>query len=319
MKKSMLSAIIPVYNEEGNLSRLYDKLKEVLDAAALEYEMIFVNDGSSDASQQALEGLAAQDERVRVIEFSRNFGKEEATTAGLHHSKGEAAIMIDADLQHPPEMIPEFLAKWKGGAEVVVGVRQNNAGAGPVKKVGSYFFNKIINKISDVHVVPGATDYRLLDRVVIDEFNRLTERNRITRGLIDWLGFRRDYVHFDAAPRQAGDRPTYSFIKLVRLAFNSIVSLSLLPLRLAGYLGIFIIIISGGFGLYILAARHIFESSFALSFSGSAQLAILIVFLVGIILSCLGLIALYVANIHQEVIDRPLYVVRPKKAKNDQV
>ena len=219
--------------------------------------------------------------------------------------------MIDADLQHPPALIPELIAKWQG-AEVVIGVRRTNKGEGLVKKIGSRIFYKIINQIADVEIIPQATDFRLIDRQVIDEFNRFIEKNRMTRALIDWLGFRRDYIYFDAAPRSDG-KARYGFWKLFNLAMNSFVSLSLLPLKLAGYLGVLITFFSGLLGLYILIGKYIFHWNYASSFSGPAQLAILIIFLVGIILVSLGLMALYIANIHGEVARRPLYVIRKNK------
>ena len=171
------------------------------------YEIIFVDDGSSDNSVDEIKKLADTDENVFYFEFSRNFGKEIATSAGINNAKGDAVIMLDADLQHPPKLIPEFLKKWESGAEIVVGIRNKNKGEGLIKKFGSFLFYKIINLISATKIIPRSTDYRLLDKVVIREFNRFTERNRMTRGLIDWLGFRRDYVYFNAerctdAPRR---------------------------------------------------------------------------------------------------------------------
>lgn len=163
--------------------------------------------------------------------------------------------------------------------------------------------------ISDVELMPNSTDFRLLDRVVIDEFNRFTEKNRITRGLIDWLGFKREYLYFDAGPRANGEAG-YNFFKLARLAVNSMVSLSLFPLKFAGYLGIFITIASGLLGLFIVGEKYLFHDPWKMYFSGSAILVVVILFLVGIVLVCLGLTALYIANIHGEVVNRPLYVVR---------
>jgi dolichol-phosphate mannosyltransferase len=305
----LISIIVPVYNEEKNISDLYADLKELFVKLSYDFEVIFINDGSTDKSYGILEVIAKKDQRVSIIDFSRNFGKEIATTAGVHSCQGDACIMIDADLQHPVEKIPEFIEKWEKGAEVVIGVREKNRGEGLIKKFGSYLFYKIINRISDTKIVSRATDYRLLDRVVIDEFNKLTEKNRMTRALIDWLGFRRAYVHFNANARKHG-QPSYSFWKLMRLAFNSIISFSLFPLRLAGYLGIIITFLSGILGIFIFITRYITSGYY---FSGPAILAVIILFLIGIVLICLGLIALYIANIHSEVNNRPLYVIRKHK------
>jgi dolichol-phosphate mannosyltransferase len=311
--KKIISIVIPVFNEEKNLPILFENLHEVIDRLPYDFEIIFINDGSSDSSLRELQTIAAADARVRVLDFTRNFGKEVAVTAGINLCRGAACLMIDADLQHPMEKISEFLEKWEGGAEVVVGVREKNRGEGFVKKIGSYFFYKLINSISELEIVSRATDFRLIDRVVIDEFNKLTEKNRMTRALIDWLGFRRAYISFEANERLHG-KPGYDFIKLVRLAFNSMVSLSLFPLKLAGYLGIIITIASGLLGIFIMINRYITNE---LYFSGTAILAVIILFLIGIVLICLGFIALYIANIHVEVSNRPMYIIRKNKEEKD--
>ncbi len=311
MPAKLISIIIPVYNEEKNIILLYRDLKQILNEQRHDHEIIFINDGSQDNSSQELTKIANEDEKIRIIEFSRNFGKEVALTAGLHHCLGDACLILDADLQHPVELIPQFLNKWEQGNEIVIGIRKKTK-TNPAKKVGSYFFYKIMKKISDTEIMPNSTDYRLLDKKVITEFNKFTEKNRLTRGLIDWLGFKRDYIYFEAKARANG-RANYSFLKLFRLALNSIVSLSLFPLKLAGYLGIFIMISSGLIGLFIFIEKYLLHDPWNLNFSGPAILAIIILFLVGIILSCLGLIALYIANIHGEVINRPIYVIRKKE------
>jgi dolichol-phosphate mannosyltransferase len=308
-RKKTLSVIVPVYNEEKNVPLFYEKIQKVLNALNYAWEIVFINDGSLDKSILELEKISKDDSRVRVIDFSRNFGKEIAVTAGINSCIGDACMILDADLQHPIERIPEFIKKWEKGAEVVVGVRAKNKGEGFVKKVGSYIFYKMINQISDMEIVTRATDFRLLDRVVINEFNRLTEKNRMTRALIDWLGFRREYIQFEANERIHG-APAYSFWKLVRLAFNSMISFSLFPLKFAGYMGIIITFLSGLLGVFILVDRYITQE---LHFSGSVILAVVILFLIGIVLICLGLIALYIANIHAEVTNRPMYIVRKSK------
>jgi dolichol-phosphate mannosyltransferase len=209
------------------------------------------------------------------------------------------------------ELIPRFVKAWENGADVVVGVRRANQGEGLVKRYGSYWFYKIINSISDTEIISQATDYRLIDRMVMDEFNRLKEKNRMTRALIDWLGFRRQYIYFKANERRYGTA-SYSFWKLVRLAFNSMVSFSLFPLRLAGYLGIIITLLSGTLGVFIFITDFVTGS---MNFSGPAILAVIILFLIGIVLICLGLIALYIANIYTEVNNRPMYVIRKRRKR----
>jgi polyisoprenyl-phosphate glycosyltransferase len=308
-----VTIIIPAHNEEKNIPLIYSELQNVFKKLEKPYvfEVLFVNDGSTDGTLKEIEKLASADQNVKYIDFSRNFGKEIATTAAINNCQSDACIMLDADLQHPVSLIPEFIKKWEQGGEVVTGIRNKNKSQGFVKKIGSALFYKIINKISEVEVRPNATDFRLLDRIVIDEFKKFTETNRMTRALIDWLGFKRDYIYFDANKRINGDA-SYSFWKLFMLAINSFVSLSLLPLKFAGVLGFAITSLSGIAGLYILIGKYFMHWHFASTFSDAENLAILILFLVGIILISIGLLALYVANIHREVINRPMYVVRKK-------
>lgn len=311
--KMLITIIIPVYNEEHNIEAIYHSIVSTMTSLGnqYEYEIVFVDDGSVDGTCAEIKKIAAQNQRVKYLEFSRNFGKEMATSAGLDIASGDAAIMIDADLQHPVEAIPQFLDKWRQGAEVVVGMRNGTRNTGWFKKCGSYFFYKVINAIGETKIAAGATDYRLLDKKVILEFRRFSEHGRITRGLIDWMGFKKDYVYFDAGERING-KAAYSNMKLFKLALSSIVAHSLFPLKLAGYLGMFIMLLSGLLGLALIIGKYIVKNTFVMSISGSAQLAILIIFLVGIILACLGLVALYIANIQTEVTNRPRYIIRNK-------
>lgn len=308
-KDKLISIIIPVYNEEKNLLPLYDGVIKALEKTDCDHEIIFIDDGSRDSSLEKLKSIAESDENIKILEFSRNFGKEIAVTAGINHCLGDACIMIDADLQHPPNLITEFIKKWEDGAEVVVGVRKENNEKNLAKKLGSLLFYKIMGKISETDITPNATDFRLLDRTVVDAFNRFSERNRMTRALIDWLGFDREYVYFKAEKRMSG-KAGYSFFKLLKLALSGFISHSLFPLKFAGYLGIVITFFSGTLGLFIFIEKYILNDPWGLSFSGPAILAVIILFLVGIVLVCLGLIALYIANIHGEVIGRPLYVIK---------
>lgn len=309
----LLSIIIPVYNEESNIPLIYAELKRTLqNLENIKAEIIFVNDGSVDKSGSIIESLVEQDESVKYIEFSRNFGKEFATTAGLRNCNGDAAIVIDADLQHPVELISDFVEKWRAGSDMVIGVRNKNSGKGIVKNFSSYLFYYLINFVGETKIKNGATDFRIIDRKVINEFNSFTEHNRITRGLLDWLGFKKEYIYFNAQPRKNG-KASYSSRKLFKLALSSFVSHSLFPLKFAGYLGTFIILISGPLGLYIFVDRYLLQDPFGFNFSGTAVLAVLNMFLVGVVLSCLGLIAIYIGSIQYEVMNRPIYVIRQKK------
>ena len=319
-KKVLISIIVPVKNEERNILEIYKHTKEVFKGlSSYAYEFVYVDDGSTDNSVDEVEKLEAKDEGVRLIRLARNFGKEIATSAGLRHAQGDAAIMIDADLQHPPSVIPAFLEKWDEGYDVVIGVRDSaEKHAGMVKRATSRWFYRFLNMISAVEITPHATDFRLMDRTVINEFNRFTEHNRMTRGLVDWLGFSRAYVEFVPAKRRYGEA-TYGYAALIRLALNSVVGMSFFPLRLAGYLGVVITFISGVLGLFIFVERFVLDDPLHMHFTGPSILATFNSFLIGIVLMSLGLIALYIANIHSEVANRPLYVEkrRPRQKAVD--
>ena len=313
MSKKTISIVIPVHNEAENVALMYAALVETWQQLpAYEYEFLFVDDGSTDASASAIAALVRADPRVKFIEFTRNFGKEMATTAGIDAATGDAVIMIDADLQHPPRLIPSFVAKWEAGAEEVIGMRSSNNGEGFVKKYGSLAFYRLIRMISDTAFKQGETDFRLIDREVVEAYRQLPEHQRMTRSLINWLGFRSVAVYFEAPARMHGTAQ-YSPIKLLRLALNSFLSHSLLPLQLAGYLGVFIAIFSGLLGVVVVIEKYLLGDPLHWAPSGPAELAILIIFLVGILLASIGIIGLYVGSIHTEVARRPLYVVRKRR------
>lgn len=318
--KKIISVIIPLFNEEKNIPLIYKEILKTWENLSnnFELEIIYINDGSKDKSNEEIEKLANNDPRVKHIEFSRNFGKEAAVSAGVFHSKGDAAIIIDADLQHPPHLMPQFIEKWKKGADVVIGIRKTRQSDSIIKKLGSYLFYKTMNIMGGTKITPNATDYRLLDKKVVNEFNRFTERNRISRGLIDWLGFERDFIYFDAKERRNG-KPSYSTIKLMHLAISAMIQHSLFPLKFAGYLGVFITFFAGILGIFVFIEKFILNDPWSFNFSGLAILTIIIMFLIGIVLICLGLIALYIASIHTEVINRPLYIIKEnKKVKSGQ-
>jgi polyisoprenyl-phosphate glycosyltransferase len=315
-----INIIVPCYNEEKNLEHFYNEISEELsNIKNYNFTLLFVNDGSSDNTLYYIKKIQVknnsrkeEDLRVSFLDFSRNFGKEAATSAGIENStNSDALIMIDADLQHPIEKIKEFISIWEDGAEVVVGVRSKNEKAGLIKTIGSKIFYKVMNAVGETEITPNATDFRLIDKKVILEFCKLTEHNRITRGLIDWMGYKREYLEFTANERFAGIA-SYSFSKLVKLALTSFVSHSLLPLKLAGYLGFFTTLFSGLLGLFIIIEKYFLLDPFNLRISAITQLAVLIVFLIGIILCCLGLIALYIGLISADTQKRPLFIVREK-------
>jgi len=308
-----ISIVIPALNEEKNIPLLAHEVTDAFKSLPdYVYEIIFINDGSFDGSQAELEKLSAADSQIKLIELSRNFGKEAATSAGIALATGEAIIVMDADLQHPPELIKCFLDKWEAGAEAVFGLRQKNQHQDNFRQIGSWLYYRIMALIGEENLPAYATDFLLIDRRVAEEFKKMTERNRLTRGMLAWLGFKRDYVEFSAPPRGNG-RTSYSLSKLCHLALSSFVANSLFPLKLAGYLGLLITFFSGFLGVIIFFEQYIFSDIWQWGISGSAKLALLNMFLIGIVLSCLGLIALYIGNINSDTTGRPLYIIRRQK------
>jgi glycosyltransferase involved in cell wall biosynthesis len=309
LNQKLISIIVPIHNEAPNIPLLFKELTKYTKIAPYQFEFVFVDDGSTDNSLECLQELTGKDERVRVLEFARNFGKEAAVSAGLDAAWGEAAIILDADLQHPPALIPQFIAAWEHGNDVVIGVRRYSKEEGRLKRLTSDGFYHLLHLVAHTQITPHASDFRLLDKKVIRVFRQLTERDRITRGLIDWLGFKREYINFTAPPRANGVA-TYSWSKLVALAINSFTGYSLFPLKLAGYLGLFILLTAVPAGTFLCIERYVLNDPWHWNVTGTALLAMMILVLVGIMLGCLGLISLYIAHIHAEVTNRPLYVVR---------
>ena len=311
----LLSLVVPVYNEAGGLKHFHRSLMSVLQQANLckKCEIIYCDDGSTDASKLILDEIAATDDIVKTIIFSRNFGKEMALTAGIIQATGEAIITLDSDEQHPVELIPAFLDAWDGGAKVVVGIRKNTH-TNWLKCAESWLFYNFFNYLSDQKLIPGSTDFRLIDRSVQTAFISLGESNRITRGLIDWLGFKRAYISFEPKSRNAGS-PNYSHHKLIQLAMNSIVSLSPRPLYILGYVGMIITSVAFVLGAFVIIEQIMLQDPLQLRFTGTAMLGILTLFFIGIILISQGVIAIYISHIHTESKHRPLYIIDQSSSK----
>lgn len=304
----LISIVIPVYCEEQNIENLYNRLEDVTGRIPdYRWEYIFVNDGSTDNSFPVLQKLAALDEKVKALNFSRNFGKEIALSAGVTAASGDAVVTIDADLQHPPELIPEMIKKWEDGIDIVIAARENIKHS-LYRKLGSKLFYWIMNKISKIKMISHTTDFRLIDRKVVNAFKTMPERSRIYRGLIDWLGFKTEYVEFNASARENG-QSVYSYKKLLELAINGITSFSAYPLKVAGIIGLLITFFSSLLLMIMFPVRFIYDPFF---FSSLSFVVVINTLLTGIILICLGLIALYIENIHKEVINRPLYVIQDR-------
>lgn len=307
MSELEISVVVPVYNEEGCLEELHRRLSAVLRKVAdASYEMVFVDDGSSDGSLALLRALHESDrEHVRVLSLSRNFGHEMASTAGLRYARGRAVVLIDADLQDPPEVIPDLVARWNEGYDLVYAQRATRARETWMKRATSFVFYRVMRRMANLDLPRDTGDFRLMDRKVVDAFNRCPERNRFVRGLICWVGFRQTGVKFNRDPRFAG-RTKYNYFKLTRLAIDSIVAFSIVPLRLATLLGA--VIGAGSFVMFLLVLLEKLrgagpERGYALIGTGVLLLGSVQIFL-------LGIIGEYIGRIYQETQRRPLFLVR---------
>lgn len=310
-KKTLLSFVVPAYKEEKNISLFYETLKPVVsNLKSYDYELIFVNDGSPDTTWLEIQKLCEKHKKVKWVNLSRNFGKEIALTAGIEHASGDAVITLDADGQHPVEKIPEFVTEWENGYQIVYNKRPHTQWATLVKKISSFLFYRFFNTLSEFKLEDRTTDYRLLDREVVNYFLRFPERNRLYRGIIDWLGFDKKALVFDAQKRLDNGTSSYSYKQLWNLALNSLTSFSIFPLKLVGYLGFFMTFSSSLLFLFVIIDKLTIDK---FSFSNIAALLLINMSLVGIVLMALGLIALYIARIHEEVQGRPMYIVKERK------
>jgi polyisoprenyl-phosphate glycosyltransferase len=312
MSAKILSLIVPCYNEEQNIQYAYSEIVRVCTQHNINYEILFVDDGSIDNTILEIEALQKKDKGITLIEFSRNFGKEMATSAGINECKGDGCIIVDADMQYPIDAIPEFVEKWHAGADVVVGIRDKKKTNNLIERLGSFMFYKISAVITEVDIIPGALDFRLMDRKVINEFKRFNERGRMTRVLVDWLGFKREYVSYKENSRKFGV-PAYSFAKRLSLAINTFIATSLVPLKMAWWLGLMITSISGLVGVFVITVKYILNDPWDWNITGSASVGLFNLFLTGIILMGLGVIAVYIGTMHTEILDRPIYIIRRKK------
>jgi len=305
MRQPTLSVIVPVFNEEDCLQSTYERLVATLNALDFPYEILFINDGSTDGSEAIIGAIAAKDTHVRNISFSRNFGHEAATSCGFSQCKGQAAILIDADLQDPPELIPEMVAKWQAGYEVVAGRRSIREGETPLKKITSYLFYRTMNYFSEVQLPHDVGDFRLVDRKVIDHLNKMPERNRFVRGLFPWIGFRHCYIDYKRNPRNGGCSK-YNYMRLALLSLDALSSFSLVPLRIVFLIGIIVTFFS-----IVAVATILFQKLiYGIDIPGYAFLATGIFFFGGIQVLFLGIVGEYVGKIYKEVQGRPLYVIK---------
>lgn len=306
MQKPTFSVIGPVWNEEGNLPHFYEQVKQTLDQTGEPWELILVNDGSADRSLEIMREFHAADPRVKIIDFAKNFGHQLAVTAGLDHSSGQAIIITDTDLQDPPTVMLDMIAKWREGYEVVYAVRAERKGETWFKRFTAALFYRLIQRLTDVDIPLDTGDFRLMDRRVVETLNVMREHHRFLRGLTSWVGFRQTGVRFIREERFAGETK-YPFGKMLRFAITAITGFSIFPLQIASIAGFIIAGLSAIAALLVIYARLFLASQ---AFLGQATTLVMVLFLGGVQLITLGIIGEYLGRIYDEVRDRPLYVIR---------
>jgi len=310
--KPVFSIIAPIYNEKGCFDELHRRVSDVMNTTGEEWEFIMVDDGSSDGSTEMIRDLAKKDNRVRPVIFARNFGHQIAVTAGLDHSRGDAAIIIDADLQDPPEVILELITKWREGYQVVYAMRTEREGETWFKKVTASAFYKMIYRITDVKIPMNTGDFRLLDRRVVDVMNSMRERHRFLRGMSAWVGYKTIGVPYKRAARFAGTTK-YPLKKMIKLALTAVTSFSYMPLQIAMVFGF----ISAGISILAIPVVVIMRLIGSQFFFGQATTLIAVLFLGGVQLICLGILGEYVGRIYDEAKGRPLYITSEAPDKED--
>lgn len=315
MAAPKFSIIAPIYNELENLPVLYSRIKEVMGQTEEEWELILIDDGSRDGSTDKIRELGQLDSRVKPVIFARNFGHQIAVTAGLDYSRGDAVIIIDADLQDPPEVILDLVAKWREGYEVVYAVRAEREGETWFKKTTAALFYRLIYRITDVKIPLDTGDFRLLDRKVVNVMCKMRERHRFLRGMATWVGYKQIGVEYNRAARFAG-KTKYPFKKMLKLALNAVTGFSYFPLQVATYLGF----LAAGLSIIAIPVVIILRMTSSPQFTGQATTLIVVLFLGGIQLISLGIIGEYIGRIYDEVKGRPLYIVAEgPDTKHDQI
>lgn len=304
-----------MYYEEKVADECCRRITAVMESCGYPYELVFVNDGSRDRTLEILEGFAAKDKRVKVISFSRNFGHQLAVTAGIDKARGSAVVIIDADLQDPPELILDMLRLWEQGYDVVYARRKKRKGESFFKLVTAKLFYRVLDKLSDVRIPLDTGDFRLIDARVADELRKMRERNRFLRGMISWMGFRQTPLEYERNERFAGETK-YPFKKMVKLALDGIISFSSKPLKLAQYLGFFAVFCAAAVFLYSVACRLIGGRNLV---SGWASIMTAVTFLGGVQLISVGILGEYIARMYEESKNRPLYIIEKEINTDDEV
>lgn len=303
-----LSIVIPAYNESANVGPMIERLVPVVRPLVSSFEIVFVDDGSRDGTPDVVLDFAAATPEVRLVRLSRNFGHQAALVAGMEQAVGEAVITMDGDLQHPPELIPELIAGWRDGADVVQTIRRQPADDNPVKRATSRGFYRVLSALAKIKVTPGAADFRLLSRDALAAFLACGERCRFNRGLVQWIGFDYREVPYDAAARAAGESK-YSLRAMLRLAGDAIFSFSSWPLRFAGLAGAFVSVAAAGYLIFVLWAAAFTNRAVP----GWSSILAAVLVLGGVQLTVLWIIGEYIGRLYEEAKQRPLYVLRPPR------
>ena len=298
----LLSVIVPLYNEEEIVEKTFLTLEEEL--KNIEHQIIFVNDGSKDRTREILEQLLQKTPYNELVNFSRNFGHQAAFSAGLQHAKGEAVVIIDGDLQDPPSLIHKMISKWQEGYQVVYAQRHKRRGESLFKRFSAFCFYRIIHSLTNIEIPPDTGDFRLMDRVVVDQLNSLPERSRFLRGLVCWVGFKKTGILYDRAERTAGVSK-YPLRKMIRLAIDGITGFSTTPLKISFLIGVLATIIAFGVFIWSILEKILFPET---TVPGWASLMTAIVFFGGIQLISIGILGEYIGRIYDEVKQRPLYI-----------
>lgn len=309
----LCSVVVPMYNEEAVVSETYCRLTRVMEETGYSYEIVFVNDGSRDNTAMLIKEICDSDKRVKLLDFSRNFGHQIAITAGMDYSSGQCVVVIDGDLQDPPELIPIMIEKWKSGFDVVYGKRISRKGESVFKKFTAAVFYRFLRSMTDVNIPVDTGDFRLIDRKVCDALKLVKERNRYVRGLVSWLGFKQTAVEFEREERFAGETK-YPLKKMLKLALDGITTFSYKPLKLASYIGTLISMGSFFYLIYVLAQRIFFPETVQPGWASTLAVSL---FFNGITLLMLGIMGEYIGRIYDEVKERPLYIIRETRNLND--
>lgn len=302
----LISIVVPGYNEETNIRALYNELLPVLKSTGSDFEIIFADDGSRDRTFEVIKSISAEDKHVIGLSLSRNFGHQVALMAGLQHAKGDIVIMMDADLQHPPSVIPLLIEQYQKGFDIINTRRIDSKDVGIVKKTTSKGFYKFINAMSDVYIEPSSSDFRLMSRKAVDAFLQFEEKSRFTRGLISWMGFRQTIIEFNATERFSG-KSKYTFRKMFRFGMDGITSFSSKPLRISFYSGVIVFFIGIIYAIYAVVEYFRGETT-----QGWASMLITILMLGGFQLLSIGVVGEYIARIFNESKARPLYFIKDK-------